>query len=88
MKGEIRDTKLKERQLVNKSAVAGFIDKADLNKTLVTLAIKAEVKNKLENIIKLQAFDSSYFHGINDLEDDGTQNYLVFQSVYAYFKNC
>ena len=88
MKGEIRDTKLKERQLVNKSAVAGFIDKADLNKTLVTLAIKAEVKNKLENIIKLQAFDSSYFHGINDLEDDGAQNYLVFQSVYAYFKNC
>ena len=88
MIGEIRDTKLKQRQLVNKSAVAGFIDKADLNKKLVTLAIKAELKNKLENIIKLQAFDSSYFHGINDLEDDGAQNYLVFQSVCAYFKNC
>ena len=50
---EIRDTKLKQRQLVNKSAVAGFIDKVDLNKKLVTLAIKTELKNKLEDIIKL-----------------------------------
>ena len=39
-----------------------------------------------KKIIKLQAFDSSYFWGKSHFEDDGTQNYLVFQSMYRYFK--
>ena len=39
--GEIRDIKIKEKRLVNKSAIARFIDKAVLNKKLVTQAIKA-----------------------------------------------
>ena len=33
---------------------------------------------------KLKTFDSSYFRGKSDFEDDGTQNYLVFQSIYKY----
>ena len=35
---------------------------------------------------KLQTFGSSYFKGKNHFEEDGTQNYLVFQPMYKYFK--
>ena len=35
---------------------------------------------------KLQTFDSIYFRGKSHFEEDGTQNYLVFQSMYRYFK--
>ena len=35
---------------------------------------------------KLQIFDAGYFRGKNHFEEDGTQNYLVFQPVYKYFK--
>ena len=41
------------------------------------------VENKLK---KLQKFDSAYFRGKSHLEEDGTQNYLVFQPLYRYFK--
>ena len=36
---------------------------------------------------KLKTFDSSYFRGSNHFEEDGTQNYLVFQPIYKYLKN-
>ena len=36
--------------------------------------------------MKLQAFDLSYFRGKSHFEKDGTQNYLVFQPMYRYFK--
>ena len=35
---------------------------------------------------KLKNFDSSYFIGKSHFEEDGTQNYLVFQPMYRYFK--
>ena len=35
---------------------------------------------------KLQTFNSSYFLGKSQFEDDGTQNYLVFQPVYKQIK--
>ena len=35
---------------------------------------------------KLQTFDSLYFGGKIHFEQDGTQNYLVFQPMYWYFK--
>ena len=35
---------------------------------------------------KLQKFDAAYFRGKSDFEEDGTQNYLVFQRMYRYFK--
>ena len=34
----------------------------------------------------MKKFDSSYFRGKNDFEEDGTQNYLVFQPMYRHFK--
>ena len=35
---------------------------------------------------KLKTFDSGYFIGKSHFRDDGTQNYLVFQPMYRYFK--
>ena len=35
---------------------------------------------------KLKTFDSSYFKGKNYFEEDVTQNCLVFQPMYRYFK--
>ena len=41
------------------------------------------VENELNNI---KTFDSSYFIGKSHFEEDGTQNYLVFQPLNKYFK--
>ena len=41
------------------------------------------VENELK---KLKTFESSYFIGKSHFEEDGTQNYLVFQPMYRYFK--
>ena len=35
---------------------------------------------------KLKTCDSSYFIGKSHFEEDGTQNYLVFQPINKYFK--
>ena len=42
-----------------------------------------QIENKLK---KLEKFDSSYFKGKGHFEEDGTQNYLVFQPIYRYFR--
>ena len=41
------------------------------------------VENELK---KLKTFDLSYFIGKSHFEEDGTQNYLVFQPVNKYFR--
>ena len=43
------------------------------------------VENELKK--KLKKFDSKYFECKNHFEEDGTQNYSVFQKIYKYFKN-
>ena len=35
---------------------------------------------------KLKTFDSNYFIDKSRFEEDGVQNYLVFQPVIKYFK--
>ena len=35
---------------------------------------------------KLKIFDSIYFRGKSHFEEDGTQNYLIFQPIQRYFK--
>ena len=77
--------KIKQKKLVSKSDIAGFISNADLDNKIATLAIKAELKAEQDKIKTLQAFDSSYFRGKNHFEDDSTQNYLVFRPMYKYF---
>ena len=52
----------------------------------MVLATKAELKAEQDEIIKLQAFDSSCFHDKSHFKDNGTQNYLVLQRMYRYFK--
>ena len=41
------------------------------------------VENELN---KLKTFDSGYFIGKSHFEEDGVQNYLVFQPIIRYFK--
>ena len=55
--------------------------------------IKREItENKTENLFvknelnKSKTFDLSYFLGKSHFEEDGTQNYLVFQQLNKYFK--
>ena len=49
-------------------------------------------ENKADHLIdrneinKIKDFDSGYFIGKSHFEEDGTQNYLVFQPMYRYFK--
>ena len=49
-------------------------------------------KNETDHLLvqnefkKLQTFNSSYFIGKNYFEENGTQNYIVFQPVSRYFK--
>ena len=38
------------------------------------------------NIKKLETFDLSYFRGKSYFEEDGIQNYLVFQPIHKYFE--
>ena len=40
----------------------------------------------MNELKRLETFDSIYFPGKNHFEADGTQNYLVFQTTYRYFK--
>ena len=54
----------------------------DISKTITSNKTKHFlVENHLR---KLKKFDLSYFKGKGHFED-GTQNYLVFQSIYRYF---
>ena len=54
--------------------------------------IKKITKNKTDHLIvknklnKLKYFDTSYFIGKSDFEEDDVQNYLIFQPMYKYFK--
>ena len=57
----------------------GISDTVTLNESKHLL-----VKNELK---KLEKFDAAYFRDKNYFEEDGTQNYLVFQPVYKYFEN-
>ena len=44
-----------------------------------------ELKVEQDQMVKLQAFDSSYFRGKSLFKNDGTQSYLVFQPIFTYF---
>ena len=57
----------------------GISDGVTKNKTKHLL-----IENELK---KLQKFDAAYFRGKSHFEEDGTQNYLVFQPMYRYFRS-
>ena len=68
-----------------------MITKTDFGAKLLSLNRKT-TQNKTKHLLveielnKLKTFDSSYFIGKSHFEEDGTQNYLVFQPMYRYFK--
>ena len=56
-------------------------------KVLTEKLLQINKKNLLvQSELKLKTFDSSYFIGKSHFEEDGTQNYLVFQPINRYFK--
>ena len=71
-------------------AQANLTTKTDFDAKLSSLNRKI-TENKTENLLvknelnKLKTFDSSYFIGKSHFEEDGTQNYLVFQPINKYF---
>ena len=50
------------------------------------LQIKQNNESIENELNKFETFDSSYFIGKSYFEEDGTQNYLVFQPINKYFK--
>ena len=72
-------------------AQANLRTKRDFDAKLSSLNIKI-TSNKTKHLLvenelkKLKTFHSSYFISKSHFEEDGTQNYLVFQPMYRYFK--
>ena len=54
------------------------MDHSDLDKKVTAIATKAESKAEQDKIMKVQAFDFSYFCDKSHFEDDDTQNSFVF----------
>ena len=87
-------------QTLNTLAADGFIarlvqanlmTKTDFDAKLSSLSQKitaSKTKNLLvENELKkLKAFNLVYFSGKSHFEEDGTDNYLVFQPIQKYFE--
>ena len=68
-----------------------MITKTILDNTVSRLdrkIVENKTKNKsIENELKkLKTFDLSYFIGKSNFEEDGAQNYLVFQPIFRHFK--
>ena len=72
-------------------AQANLIAKTDFGAKLSSLNRKI-TSNKTKHLFvenelkKLKTFDSHYFIGKSHYDEDGSQNYLVFQPMYRYFK--
>ena len=72
-------------------AQANVLTKTDFDDKLSNLNRKI-TKNKADHLLvqnelnKLKTFDLSFFIGKNYFEEDGAQNYLVFEPIIRYFK--
>ena len=72
-------------------AQANLVTKIDFDAKLSSLNRKITANKSKHSLVenelrKLKTFDASYFRGKSHFEEDGTQNYLVFQPMYRYFK--
>ena len=71
-------------------AKANLVTKTDFDAKLTSLNTKI-ISNKSKHVLVknelkiLKTFDLRYFKGKGHFEEDGTQNYLVFQPIYKYF---
>ena len=72
-------------------AEANLVTKTDFDIKLQSLNKKIN-SNKTKHLLvetelkKIEKFDAANFRGKNIFDGDGTQNYLVFQPIYRYFK--
>ena len=70
---------------------ANLVTKTDFDDKLSNLNRKV-TKNKTDHLLvqnelnMLKTFDLSYFLGKSNFNEGGTQNYLVFQPLFRYFK--
>ena len=79
---DVFNARLKQANLVTKTDFDNSI--SSLNNEIAANKTKNE---SIENEIKrLKTLDLSYFVGKSHFEEDGTQNYLVFQPINRYFK--
>ena len=73
------------------AAQTDLIRKPDFDSKLKVISGRV-TKNKTKYLLvenelkKLQNFNAACFIGKSHFEEDGTQNYLVFQPMYRYFK--
>ena len=68
-----------------------MITKTDFDAKLSSLNRKITANKSKDLLVenefkKLKTFESSYFISKSHFEEDGTQNYLVFQPLNKYFK--
>ena len=83
--------KLTAEKLAAGLAQANLVRKTDFDNKLLSLNKKITSNKTKHSIVenelkKLETFDSIYFRGKSHFEEDGTQNYLVFQPMYRYFR--
>ena len=73
-------------------AQGNLVTKADFDAKVMKLDKKINSNKTRWNLLvgnefkKLQTFDSSYYQSKNNFEEDGTQDYLVFQPRDKYFE--
>ena len=49
-------------------------------------SLNTKITSNRNELKMLKTFDSSYFRGKSRFDEDGAQNYLVFQPINRYFK--
>ena len=84
-------SKLSAEYFAARLAQENLVTNTDFDTKLISLSERINsnktkyllVKNQLE---KLKPFDLNYFVGENHFEEDGGQNYLVFQPIIRYFR--
>ena len=72
-------------------AQANLISKTDFDSKLSNLNRKITANRSKHLLVekelnKIKTFDSGYFIGTSHFEEDGVQNYLVFQPIIRHFK--
>ena len=79
---DVFNARLAQASLVTKTNFDNNVSNLN-NKIAINKTKNESIENELK---KLKTFDSSYFIGKSHFEEDGTQNYLVFQLLNKYFK--
>ena len=74
---DVFNTRITQENLITKTDFDAKL--SNLNRK--TTSNKTEHLNVENEFNKLKTFDSSYFIGRSHFDEDGTQNYLVFQPI-------